>query len=258
MPLELMAIYFKLPVFLLVAARLGGLIMFQPLLGAMAVPQRLRLLLVLGLAALVTPLVTVPAQGPTTLGSLALALGCELLLGGVIGLAGAMIFIGLQMGGQLIAQESGLAFGQIADPNTGVNQAVLGAFYMQLAAVIYMIVGGHRELLLACLDTFHSIPLLAVGDRFLVGAEFLVDAMQLGGELAVRIAAPAVLTLFLVNVAMGFISRTVPQLNITTLGFTFKALIGFLIMAVSLPSAMNAFLEGLEAIFGWLRQLLTT
>ncbi|HOO16762.1 MAG TPA: flagellar biosynthetic protein FliR, partial [Phycisphaerae bacterium] len=75
---------------------------------------------------------------------------------------------------------------------------------------------------------------------------------------AIRIAAPAVLTLFLVNLAMGFIARTVPQLNVVTVGFSIKALIGFAIMAVALPSAMNAFVSALDISLEWLHELIGT
>lgn len=255
MPVELLTYYLKLPVFLMVAARLAGMLAFQPLLGTLAVPARVRALLILGLAALVTPFVDIPRTAPDTVGGLALALAGEAAVGMLIGLVVAICFVGLQLGGTLIAQESGLAIGQIADPNTGVNLALLGSFYAQLAGVVYLVIGGHRALLAACLDTFDTIPLLGAAGLARAGTDLLVEALTVSGAVAVRVAAPAVLTLFLVNVAMGFIARTVPQLNIITIGFSLKALIGFVIMAIALPSAFAAFTDALEVSFDWLTRL---
>ena len=63
------------------------------------------------------------------------------------------------------------------------------------------------------------------------------------------------MTLFLVNLAMGFVARTVPHLNIITLGFSIKALIGFVLMAVSLPAAAGVFIDALEDIVSDIREL---
>ena len=194
--------------------------------------------------------------GPMLGAGLVIGLTGELLLGLLIGLVVVIVFVGMQMGGTLVAQESGLAMGRIADPNTGASSTVLSAFYVQLVGVVYLIVGGHRALLAACVDSFETVPLLGDVGLASIGVDMLVAALGVGGALAVRVAAPAVLTLFLVNLALGFISRTMPQLNITTLGFSFKALVGFVIMAISLPSAIAAFTDTLELSFDWLHQLI--
>ncbi len=255
MPFELLAQYMKLPVFALVAARLGGLLMFQPVLGAMAVPARLRVMLVLGLAALITPCVSLPANLPPTPLGVALAMGLEVLLGALIGLVTIVCFLGLQWGGMLVAQESGLAFGQVADPTTNQRETLLGVFYLQVAVLVFLIVGGHRALIAACLDTFETIPLLGHNPAAALGADLIVRALSLSTQLALRVAAPAMIALFLVNLAMGFVSRTMPQFNILAVGFSIKGMIAFLLMAVSLPSAMDVLISALEQVTLWLRTL---
>lgn len=255
MPIELLATYLKLPVFALVAARLGGLLMFQPLLGSLAIPLQLRALLILGLAALITPFVSLPADAPDTPLGVALALGGEILLGGVLGLAGVICFLGLQWGGLLVAMEAGLAFGQVANPTTEEEENVLGVFYLQLAVVVYLIIGGHRALVCACLDTFATIPLLTNDPAALLGLDLLFKALVISGQVAFQVAGPTLLALFLVNLALGFIGRTMPQLNVLAVGFSLKSLIGFLVMAVSLPTALDAFIGATERVYSWLHHL---
>jgi len=255
MPLQLFACYLKLPIFALVLARLGGLLLMQPVLGAAAVPVRLRLLLIVGLAALMTPLIAVPSAMPDDMVSIGIAFGGELLLGAILGLVGAICFLGLQLGGLMIAMESGLAFGQIVNPATEEDENVLGTFYLQLAVVVYLILGGHRALIGACLDTFDTIPLLCGTTGISHGPDLLVTAVQLSCELAFRVAAPALLALFLVNLALGFIGRTMPQLNILAVGFSLKTMIAFMFMAVALPAAMEGFIDVTEDLYGWLNDL---
>jgi flagellar biosynthesis protein FliR len=162
------------------------------------------------------------------------------------------------MGGLLIAQESGIAFGQIVDPNTEEQETVIGMFYLQLAMVVFLIVGGHRAIVTACLETFRTIPLLGGGFSARLGSELLLQALTLGGQVALRVAAPTMLAMFLVNLAMGFISRTMPQFNILSFGFSVKSMLAFLLMAVSLPSAANALIGALEHACRWLNTLVGT
>jgi flagellar biosynthetic protein FliR len=258
MPLDLLTTYFQLPVFALVASRLGGMIMFQPVLGSMAVPMNLRVLLVAGLAAMLTPLVSLPPDAPTNLAALALAMGYEILLGGVIGLVAVACFLGLQWGGLVIAQECGLAFGRIVDPSSDEQETVLGVFYLQLAVVVFLIVGGHRALITSCLDTFEVIPLLTYDDALLRATDLLIDALTMGGHVALRVAAPVMIALFLVNLALGFVSRTMPQLNVIAIGFSLKAMVAFLMIMVTLPTATDVFVASLEEAYGWFHALIGT
>jgi flagellar biosynthesis protein FliR len=253
---EWLAQYLKLPVFALVAARLGGLLMLQPVLGALSIPMRFRVMLVLALAALLTPLVRLPVAAPDTPLQVVFAMGSELLLGAILGLVLVLCFVGLQLGGLLIAQESGLAFGQIVDPSSEDEETILGVFYLQFAAVVYLVVGGHRALVSACLDTFDTLPLMSTRPITLLDRDMLCQALTLSGHVAFRVAGPTLLALFLVNVALGFVSRTMPQLNVLAVGFSLKAMIAFMLMAVSLPSAANAFIDALQRGFLWINQLI--
>ncbi|MFO0840642.1 MAG: flagellar biosynthetic protein FliR [Phycisphaerae bacterium] len=248
MPYELLAAYLKLPLFGMVVARLAGMLMFVPLLGGLSVPFNVRILLIVGLSMLITPMVPAPAAAPDTLGETVLALAGELFLGVLMGLSLRLCFLGLELGGLLIAQESGLAFGQIADPSTGEQHSELSMFYIQLFGVTYLIVGGHRALVDAALGSFRTLPLLGDSHVFEFGGGAVLDALTVGAGIGIRIAAPVVIALFLVNVALGLMTKAVPALNIVTVGFSLKTLIAFGLMAVSLPTAVTAFTDGLETV----------
>jgi flagellar biosynthetic protein FliR len=47
---------------------------------------------------------------------------------------------------------------------------------------------------------------------------------------AFRLAAPAVVTIFLVTLAMAFMARVVPEMNIFMMGFTLRIIIGLLVV----------------------------
>lgn len=255
MPFELLAQYLNLPIFAAVAGRIGGIVMFQPLLGALIIPVHVRIVFVMGLAFLATPLARITHGIPDSLPGLVLAVAGEILLGVFLGMIVRTCFLGLEFAGMLLAQESGLAFGQIADPTSGQEQSVLSMIYIQVATVVFLIIGGHRELIRATLDTFTHVPLLSAPTWINSIGDVLFGALTAGLEIGVRIAAPTIITLFLVNVALGFVARTVPQINVATVGFAMKGMIAFVLMAISLPAAMEVFTGGLQLSMEWIEAL---
>ncbi|MCA9244732.1 MAG: flagellar biosynthetic protein FliR [Phycisphaerales bacterium] len=255
MPFDLLDIYSRLPLFALIVCRLGGVVMFLPMIGGLAVPFRIRALLVMGLSAMVAPFVNPPTQPPDIAG-VALAMSGEVLIGVLIGLTLRGVFMAVQMGGQIIAQEAGVAYGQAVDPTFGEDQSVFATFYLQLGGIVFLAVGGHRALLAACLDSFETIPLLGDTGVFDAGVTLLTDALTVGAGIAFRVAAPTLITLFLLNIALGFLAKTIPQMNVTILGFSLKSLVGLLLIAVSLPMGIDAFVSGVDDVNGWITDLL--
>lgn len=256
MPAEFFQWYLHLPTFGLVTARIAGLLMFQPLLASLAVPMQIRALLILALAALATPLLPEPVTLPGSWPELAIAIGSELLLGAALGLGLAAVLVGAQIGGLLIAQESGLNFGQIADPASGEDLTPLSMLYLQLATMLLLAVGGHRIVVEAVLNSFVTLPLPGTGGRETDGLDFLLDGMRVSFELAFQIAAPTLIALTMANVVLGLISRTVAQFNVLTVGFALKTLLAFVIMAMSLPAGVHALTDGLEHVLSRIEHML--
>lgn len=255
MPFELFDPLMSLPRFALIASRIGGMVMFIPGLASAAVPANIRVLFVLALALLLTPVVSLPADAPDTVLELLLALAMEFLLGALLGLVAIACFIGLQMGALLVAQEAGLAYGQIVDPTSEEQESVLGVLYVQIGFAIFLVVGGHRALVQAALDSLRTLPLMHVNLSLDAAVNVLAQALLVGAEVGLRVAGPALLTMLLVNVALGFVSRTMPQLNILAVGFSIKSLVAFVILAVSLPAAAGAFIDALERTRQWIGAL---
>ena len=66
--------------------------------------------------------------------------------------------------------------------------------------------------------------------------------------LGVKIAAPAIVTLFLTSVAMGLTARAVPQMNIFFVGFPLRISVGFLSLTMAFPIFFYVF-KKLLAVF---------
>lgn len=245
MPDSLQPILPHIPAFLLVMFRLTGLFLFAPLFGSSAIPVRVKVLLALALAVCVYPMV--PPQAPVGLSmvTLGVAVGSELLIGAAIGYGASLPLIALQMGGMVMGQQLGLGLAQVFNPDFNEQTDVLGQFFYLLAVTIFLLLNGHHALLAVLIGSFEAVPL----GGFLPGESVLQLMVGLLGamyELAIRVAAPLLCIVFLESIAMGFVARTVPQLNILSLGFPLRILIGLLLILVVLAAMNDALADAIR------------
>ena len=224
MPWSLLEIPLALPVFALVLFRLTGLMLVAPIFSSRIIPGRVRVLFIVALGALMFPVVRPDAPANVTLG-MAVAGGFgELMIGASIGLTLTILVAGVELAGLMIGMQAGMAMGRIFDPTLGREVNLFGQAFNTVLMLLFLSLGGHRALVAALLDTYSVLPLLSfqVDENLLV---LLTEVLTAAFVLAIRLAAPALIALFLTTTAMGFLSRTMPQMNILTVGFTIKAMV---------------------------------
>jgi flagellar biosynthetic protein FliR len=240
--------------FLLVLFRISGLLTVAPILGAATIPVKIRAAFALVLTCAVFALVPAPAQIPDSLASLLVAGAAELLIGIAMGFALSLLFIGVEAGADLIGFQMGLGLANLVDPNTQIDTTVLSQLYVLVATLIYVLINGHLILFRALVDTFQTVPLLhARIDANVVS--LLVNTLSAAFILGIRIAAPALAAIFLATLALGFISRTMPQLNILATGFPIRICLGFTLMVASFAVVGVLFEDNLIALFAQIGEL---
>jgi flagellar biosynthetic protein FliR len=229
--------------FVLILTRTSGLLMTSPLLGARDVPLRIRALISFAMAVLLLPvLMASPAAGrPATLIEAAIALGGELAIGAVLGLGVMILFAGLQVAGQLIGQLSGMSLGEVFDPTFDDSSHVMTQLMYYVTMATFVILGGHRRLVAALVETFAALP---PGSGMPPdAAETLTTLLSHSFALGVRLAGPTTVALLLSIVILAIIGRTVPQLNVLLLGFSLNSLLALAVLALSLGSMVWTFQE---------------
>lgn len=233
MPIFGVDIFAALPVFVLILFRLSGLVMTAPLLASDIVPLRVRVGMTMTMALILFPAVHRQAPAEITLSTALVGGVTELAIGATIGLALTILMSGAELAGLMVGQQAGIGLGQVFDPALGGEVSIIGQIYTIVLVFVFLLVGGHRAMIAALLDTFEAIPLLSA--RFdeplvLLLAEMLASAFSL----AIRLAGPVLVSLFLTTMAMGFLSRTMPQLNIMSVGFQVQILVALGVAGVSL------------------------
>ncbi len=225
----------RMQAFLLVNFRISGLLLTAPILSRKSIPAIVKIGFGILLAILLLPVVM---QHPLPLASSLVDLSVigfkEVLIGVTLGLIFKLLFYATEMAGSFVGFQSGLSVANIVDPSTQSEVNLLGVFWMLIASVIFLAIDGHHIVISALADSYAVIPI----GRASFGAGSLDLVMRLGGAvftLALKFAAPILLTVLLVDVALGVLGRTIPQMNIFVIGIPVKIAVATLMMGVSLP-----------------------
>ncbi|MBO8127214.1 MAG: flagellar type III secretion system protein FliR [Firmicutes bacterium] len=245
--------------YLLIFVRVAGIVAATPILGSRMVPNILKIGMVGLTAFFLLPVVDAdPTLFGNTLSDLALVIIKEMAIGYAMGFILSLVFMVLQMAGQMMEVPMGFSMVNVLDPMLGQQVPILGQFQYVLAVVTFLTLDGHHLVLKALADSFQLVPL--GGWSFWPGfTEICIRAFSLSFRLGFQIALPVVAVLLITDVALGLIARTVPQMNVFILGFPLKIIIGLLFVMLLLPMYV-AFMENLFSpsgdFFQYLRSVL--
>jgi flagellar biosynthetic protein FliR len=223
-----------LPTFLLVLARLSGLVIAAPVFGHLLVPVRVRVGLALLLAAVLAPVAAAGAVVPDSLPAMVVALAVEFALGTMVGLVATLIFAGVQLGGQIAGIQMGLGLANLFDPQTQAQVTIVGEWAQLVALLLFLVLDVHHLVLGALIESFRTAPPGALA-MTQVG---LLAVVGLAGNvftLGVRVAAPVLIALLLSNATLGVLARTVPQFNVFVIGFPVNIGVGLVMLGTALP-----------------------
>jgi flagellar biosynthetic protein FliR len=247
-----------LPGFVLVLSRLTGVFIFAPLLSSPTLPRQVRALMAVGFAAAVYPSIAAfPGAGkvPTSLGLFDLVplMASELLIGLSIGVLASIPLFTAQLSGVIMGQQMGLGLASVYNPAVDFEGDTLGQVLFFVALASYLVGGGLEAVFGALLSTFESIPFggLGAGDTPL---ELLIGITSSGFALALRLALPVLLILMLESVAVGFIMKTVPSLNIMNIGFPIRILLGLFMVVSSMVITLEVLMSEIGADLALVRE----
>lgn len=245
-------------VFLVVLARVGGLVSFAPFWSHKAANAKIRIILAFVLALALAPAVadkiTTP---PSDVYSLALVLIGELLIGALLGFAGRIIFTAFELAAHFAAAQMGFSLAGTIDPSTQAQTTAFGTIAQMLGLMVLLGADGHHWFLTA---TVRSFALTPVGDASVSAGviEILIRLSANAIAVGVSIAAPSIIVLLSVEFALEFFGRTAPQFQVFILGFPIKIAVGLWLIGASVYFLPNAFRSSLAGVFESLGQILTT
>jgi flagellar biosynthetic protein FliR len=215
----------------LLLVRPGMIVMATPFLGALNAPPQVRVGLTVLLALLLASAVRVPVALPAS--GLTVVVAREIAVGLSLAFSVRVIVFAAEFAGHLTGYQVGLSLGSLIDPQSGVSNNILALLYGNLAAVICLATNAHHALLRALAESYTWVP-IGLGSLGPTVTESVARMLGLTFVLGTRIAAPMIVVMLLVELALGLVARVAPSLNVMIAGAPVRVVVGLLVVAVGL------------------------
>lgn len=245
-------------IFLLVFVRITGMFFLSPIFGRRNIPNYYKIGFCFVFAIIVSNSVPVPdISSYNTLASYVFLIAKELIIGLMLGFISYLLFSGIYIAGQMIDMRIGFGMVSVFDPITNVQIPITADFYVVFATLFMLVTDSHYLLIKAVSDSFTIIP----PGRAVLGGPLALQLVKLISDAFVigfKIAAPVTVVVLITDVALGIISKSMPQLNVFMLGMPVKIIAGLLVIALTIGTfkgIVNVIIQGTyEEIFKFLKQ----
>ena len=238
--------------YLYIFFRCIGFIIITPVFGRRGVPAATKIGFAALLAFLVYPMVDI-IEYEQDFWSIMIITIKESTVGIVMGFICLLMFSALYVAGEMIDLQMGFSMVNVLDPQSNSQVPLMGNFFYILAILVFLTVNGHHILISTIIKSYEILPLDAVyfGQGFLrTIVHNFIEMFVLG----IKIAFPVVSVVLVVDVALGIIARTVPQMNVFIVGLPLKIAAGTIGMIMVMPM----YLIALDVIYnGMYNNLLT-
>ena len=222
-------------VYLLIWARLMGIVFLFPYFSYQGIPFTLRLYLSLVIALLIfLSLENRPELELRVPFEMVLLLGKEILIGLALGYLVVLMFSVFLNAGQMVDMKAGLMLSGVFEPQFGSQITFMGQFYYLLALVFFLTLNGHHYFLHAMAESYVMIPL----DAAFMSVDIAGGMGRLFANmfyLSFQMVAPIIIILMLMDIGLGLIAKTVPQVHVFILGLPLKIAMSMLLFAILLP-----------------------
>ena len=236
-------------IFVVVLARVGGLVTFAPFWSNKSAPMQVRVTLALALALVLAPAVAPRLVTPPSdfVGLTTVIVG-ELVIGCIFGFVGRLIFSALELAAQVLGFQLGLSLASIIDPATRAQTTAIGTVAQMLGLMVMLAADGHHWLLTATVRSFETVG----PDSFTFSPELARLLLRLSADalaVGVALAAPAIVVLLAVEFILAIAGRAAPQLQVMLLGFPVKFIVGIWLVGAALyftPGAVRGALSAMK------------
>lgn len=229
--------------FLICLARVAAIFAIIPVFSGGQIPPQMRIGIAVMFALLTYPIIqsTLPVTS-LTITDMAIIVAAEVIFGLLVGFIAQLIFMAAEFAGAIIGYQMGFAMANVFDPTTQQQVALISQFQGIFAILLFLSLNIHHFFLEAMVASFTLLP---PGYLNLTGGAIpmLVELSNNALILSIRLVAPIIALLILVNMTLGFMTRIFPQLNVFMLSFPLNIGISFIVMGMTF-GVFAAILQG--------------
>lgn len=241
-------------VFLLVFIRVSGIFLISPFFSAQNIPNTIKI----GFSFILSILISLSFDlnyNTEELSFLA-TIPKELIVGLIIGFISYMFFTIFYIMGQLIDMKIGFGMVNVMDPQHKVQVPLMGNFYYILSLLILFSINGHHIIINAIVDSYEYIPI----GKFTFSESIafsLINILSKTFVIGFKLAMPIIAIIFLIDLLLGILARTIPQMNVFVVGMPLKILVGLLLTSITMPIfysiSTGIFNETIDEIYYFLK-----
>lgn len=231
--------------YVLVLLRCSGLVLFAPFLSSEVFFSRVRLSLAVTLPLLLIPVAAENAVTPAYLDmqGLFLLAGQEFTLGLAISWLASLVFVGVQMAGEISGQQIGFSMANVVDPQSGIEVPMLGSINMNLTIMMFITAKLHLILIYIMAKSFEWVGIGAMipdvnfnHPALMMGTLQVTEMLKLGA----RMAVPVMMIMLMNSIVEGFVTKTMPQMNIQVFGMPLRVVLGVSVLVFAYPALCMA------------------
>ena len=232
--------------FLVLVSRIGGLLAALPVFSGRTVPFKVKVALILVLGVVLSPVIHVPTPSLDPL-LLAAGLISELMIGLTIGLAVRLFFGALELAGELLGIQMGFGVVHLFDPTTSQQTPMIAQFYTMLASLVFLSLNAHLLVIATIIHSYEAIPAFGATLSPNIGEEILLLSQQMF-TIGLKLAAPVLITILLINVLLALLGRAVAQVNVFVLSFPITIAGGLTVMGIGMPFTVDMLAYQIEQL----------
>lgn len=214
--------------FLFILLRAGIFISLLPVLGGKQLPAQFRIGMAVFISLLLTPVVSFNIAE----NSIPLLVIKEIIIAMALGFAVRLVFLAVSMAGTFISYSMGLSMAQVFNPEIG-QDTLVSEIYGIMTMLIFLVMDAHHDLIFVFVKSFELLPVGKVNI-----APLLPEIIGLVSGLfvmAIKLSAPVMVGLLIVQILTGFLYKVAPQMNIFFVAMPLNIFLGVMLMILGIP-----------------------
>ena len=241
----------KFLILLLVFVRMSSLFVITPVFGRTELPAYMKIGLAFFCSYTLVPILGNVQIEYTSLLSFAVIVAKEFLVGIILGYVSFLVFSAIYLAGQIIDMQIGFGMVNVLDPTMNTQVPLTGNFVYILTTLFFLSIDGHHVLLSALFKSYSVLPIngFAFTEAMVNNMTTIFsDVFVLGFKISIPVLAAALLS----EVALGILSKTVPQMNVFVVGMPLKIAIGLLTLYVMMPIFLQIMTVTFDRMYGYI------
>jgi len=240
---DLIQIFSNVDIYMLIFVRVIGFMIVVPVLAGNTIPITVRLGFALILSSIIytSGNISEVFYDNSVIGYF-LLITKEFFIGFIIGFTVYFFFNVTYLAGHLTDQQMGFSMANVFDPISQIQVPISGNLYYFAICVLFIIANGHHMVIKAL---FYSYKALPIGSAVIIGNQglfnIILNMIKSFFIIGITIAIPIMGVVLVLDIILGILVKTVPQMNVFVVGMPAKVIIGLLGIWLIMPVFGNAY-----------------